>query len=244
MNSGIERGGGVAIWRQIAQHLASDIEAGRIAPGAKLPTEAELARRFAVNRHTVRRAVGDLEDRGLVRVQQGRGTFAFADTIDYRLSQRTRFSENIRRNRQAPGGLLLSAETVPAARAVAEALRLDPGTPVLRLESLRTANGAPVALATHNLPAARFAGLATAIERHGALTPALAEFGVHDYTRAETRVWARPTGRSDARILSLSESEPVLVTDALNLDCTGTPIEFTRTRYPADRVQLIVESDP
>jgi GntR family phosphonate transport system transcriptional regulator len=239
----IERGGGVAVWRQIALQLAADIETGRIARGAKLPTEAELARRFGVNRHTVRRAVGDLEERGLVRVHQGRGTYAFAEPINYALSQRTRFSENIRRNQQAPGGRLLGAETVPAEAAVAQPLGLETGTLVLRLDVLRTADGVPVALGTRNLPADRFPGLADAILRHDALSPALAEYGVDDYTRAETRVWARLAGRKDGKLLGLNEADPVLVTEALNVDAHGTPIEFTRTRYPADRVQLTVETE-
>ncbi|HHB81205.1 MAG TPA: GntR family transcriptional regulator, partial [Aliiroseovarius sp.] len=48
------------IWKAIAETLAAEIARGHYAPGAKLPTEAQLARRFGVNRHTVRRATADL----------------------------------------------------------------------------------------------------------------------------------------------------------------------------------------
>lgn len=238
----LERRGGLAVWRQIAQDLQAELESGRIAPGARLPTEAELARRYEVNRHTVRRAVADLEERGLVRVQQGRGTFACAEMIDYPVTLRTRFSENIRRNKQAPGGRLLSAETVSADRWLSERLEVAPGTKVLRLDSLRTADGVPISLGSHYFPADRFEGFEKAVARHGAITPALAEYGVSDYTRLETRLSARLAGRRDGKLLMIAETAPVLVTDSVNVDPDGRPIQAGEARYPAERVQLVVES--
>ena len=238
----LDRRGGLAVWRQIAQQLQTDIEERRIAPGARLPTEAALAQQFAVNRHTVRRAIGDLEDRGLVRVQRGRGTFACAELIDYPVSERTRFSENIRRNRQAPGGRLLSSEHVPADKALAERFGVSPGAALLHIESLRTADGVPVTLSSAYYPAARFDGLAEAVERHGAITPALAEFGVSDYRRLETRVSATLASRRDGKLLAVSEGAPLLVTHAVNVDSDGHTIQVSEARYPAERVQLTVES--
>jgi DNA-binding GntR family transcriptional regulator len=66
----IERKTGVALWRQIEQVLTSEIEAGTLEAGSRLPTEPALAERFGVNRHTVRRAVSSLVDRGLVKVDK------------------------------------------------------------------------------------------------------------------------------------------------------------------------------
>src|SRR3990170_3421087 len=98
----LERGGGVAVWRQIAHRLESDLRAGGVEAGARLPTEAELAARFTVNRHTVRRAIADLAARGLVRVEQGRGTFLQDLVIDYPLRRRTSFSANLLAQDRAP----------------------------------------------------------------------------------------------------------------------------------------------
>ncbi|MBK1667273.1 phosphonate metabolism transcriptional regulator PhnF [Rhodovibrio sodomensis] len=237
----IERRGGLAIWRQIARDLEGQVADGTLPPGGQLPTEAALAQRYGVNRHTVRRAVADLEDRAIVTVAQGRGTFVCTDLIDYRLSRRTRFSENIRRNKQTPGGKLLAAATVSADRAVAERLAIPVGASVQRLDSLRTADNVPINLSHQHFPGDRFPGLAEAVERHGAITPALAEFGVGDYTRRETRLSARPASRREARLLQLAEGAPVLVTENLNVDLDGRPIEFSQTLYAADRVQLTVE---
>src|SRR3546814_8669073 len=62
--------------------LADEIRTGQWGEGARLPTEAELAARFRVNRHTLRRAIGGLVDRGLVRVEQGRGIFVRENVLE------------------------------------------------------------------------------------------------------------------------------------------------------------------
>jgi GntR family phosphonate transport system transcriptional regulator len=122
----LARGEGLAAWRQIADDVAGDIEAGRLAAGAQLPTEAALAARFGVNRHTVRRALAALAERGLVRATQGRGTFVETQRLAYPIGRRTRFSEIVSKAGREAWGDLIGAETVPADPATAEALRLAP----------------------------------------------------------------------------------------------------------------------
>jgi GntR family phosphonate transport system transcriptional regulator len=92
----LPRGDGVALWRQIASRLEEAITSGQLVSGARLPTEAELAEALAVNRHTIRRAMEELTSRGLVRVEQGRGSFVAEEVVEYPLGSRTRFSEIIR----------------------------------------------------------------------------------------------------------------------------------------------------
>lgn len=92
----VERGSGIAVWRQIGESLADDIRNKLYTAGEQLPSEPELAAKFSVNRHTIRRAMGELEQSGLVRIEQGRGTFVQEHAIDYAIGKRTRFSENLR----------------------------------------------------------------------------------------------------------------------------------------------------
>src|SRR5439155_18899780 len=107
------------LWRKIAQTLSAEIVAQDMQPGAKLPTEAQLATRFDVNRHTVRRAIESLVRTGLVRVEQGRGSFVAEDVLGYEVSARTRFSEWIRRHNKEPSGQVLRIREVAASRPVA-----------------------------------------------------------------------------------------------------------------------------
>src|SRR3546814_709974 len=102
--------------------MADESRTGQWDEGARLPTEAELASRIRVNRHTLRRAIGGLVDRGLVRVEQGRGIFVRENVLEYLVGRRTRFTENVRRVNRSPGGRAVRLERAKAGREIAEAL--------------------------------------------------------------------------------------------------------------------------
>ncbi|MXP63402.1 phosphonate metabolism transcriptional regulator PhnF [Roseomonas sp. M0104] len=237
----LARGEGIALWRQIAAELERGITKGALGPGSRLPTEAALATRHGVNRHTVRRALESLAARGLLRIEQGRGSFVAEDVVDYPLGPRTRFSEVIRAQNREPEGRILRVSEAPAAAAVAEALRLPPGRPVLTVERLGLADGRPVVLGLHHFPLPRFAGLGAALEGHGSITRALALSGLPDYRRAWTRLTARLPTAEEATLLRQARARPVMLAEALSVDPAGRPIDFTLSRYAAGRVQVIVE---
>src|SRR5262249_884610 len=71
----IERGGGIAMWRQIAGRIRMGISSSELGKDGRLPPEMELSARFGVNRHTVRAAIAALVQEGVLRSEQGRGTF-------------------------------------------------------------------------------------------------------------------------------------------------------------------------
>ena len=87
--------GKTPIWRAIADALRSDLAEGRYRAGDKLPTEAALADRFGVNRHTVRHGISALVEEGLVRTRRGAGAYVAATPTDYPIGQRVRFHENL-----------------------------------------------------------------------------------------------------------------------------------------------------
>lgn len=237
----LERGAGVALWRQIQRILEKDIAGAAYVPGERLPTESELAGRFGVNRHTVRRALAVLESKGLVRVEQGRGSFVREPVLDYSLARRVRFSENLLRQRRAPGGTLLEAAIAPAPPEAAARLGLRPGAPAVHLEVAGSADGAPLNVATSFFPAARFPDLIAFYRETGSITAALARSGVPDYVRLWTRITARMPGARDADLLRQPRTRPVLVAESLNADPAGQPVEYGLTRWASDRVQLVVE---
>jgi GntR family transcriptional regulator len=63
------------IWRQIRDDIADAIQRGDLAPGARLPSEMDLANTYAVARVSVRRAVLELRKEKMLVVHQGRGTY-------------------------------------------------------------------------------------------------------------------------------------------------------------------------
>src|ERR1700753_760977 len=109
---------GVALWRQVADGIERGIANGTYAPGEKLPGETEIAETYRVNRHTVRRALATLAERGLVRAERGSGTYVEAAKLAYPLRSRTRFSEIVGAGGREPQGQLLSAADGDATRAL------------------------------------------------------------------------------------------------------------------------------
>jgi GntR family phosphonate transport system transcriptional regulator len=237
----VHRQDGVALWRQIAERIQADIASGASKPGARLPTEAELSTRFGVNRHTVRRALEELSRDGLVRVEQGRGSFVAEDVLDYNVEARTRFSEWIRKHNKEPSGIIRQLREIPADRRVADGLGIRSGSRVVLLERLGFADDRPVSLARHYFPAMRLKGLFQALQATPRITEALRAVGVEDYLRQQTRVTARLPTHTEADLLRMARNRPVLITENINVDRAGTIIEFASGCYPTPRVQIVFE---
>ncbi|MEO5660367.1 MAG: phosphonate metabolism transcriptional regulator PhnF [Polaromonas sp.] len=234
------RRSGVAVWKQIADTLSTEIRDRAFAASGRLPSENELSQRFGVNRHTLRQAVAALQVDGLVRIEPGRGTFIQHELLDYVLSRRTRFSDNLQRQGLLPSKQLLTAREIPAPERAAHELRLDKSAKVLMVEMLDEANQQPIALATAYYPAVRFAGLLEMLGSGTCTTDILRYFGVEDYVRAESRVTTQMPSDETARLLRQPLSRPVLCVECLDVDMAGRPIKYGETVFCGDRVQLVV----
>ena len=236
-----DRARGLAAWRQVADTIEADIASGRLKPGDKIAAEAQLAVRFGVNRHTVRRGLAALAERGLVRATQGSGTFVEARPLAYPIGLKTRFSEVMAKAGKEARGELVSAEHIPADAGVAAALCLKSGAPVLAMHTINRADGVPLSLARTHLPLPRFLGLDQAFAAKGSLTKAYKKFGLDDYKRLSTRITARPADAEEARALDIAPGRTLLVVNSVNVDPDGVRIQATQSRFVADRVELIVE---
>lgn len=236
----IERGAGVAVWRQLASQLEDDIAAGRFEAHDRLPTEAALAEQFRVNRHTVRRAIGALAKQGLVRVEQGRGAFVEDVVIDYPLRHRTSFSANLLEQGREPDHRVIEVEELRADRRLASGLALRRGARIVVSRAVGLADGVPVSLSVSIFPQARFPSIAERLIELRSITKALATFGLTDYQRRETRILTRMPTADEARHLRQPSSHPVLVTEAVDVDPDARPIRLGITCFAGTRVQITV----
>jgi GntR family phosphonate transport system transcriptional regulator len=229
-------------WRQIEEALVREIASGAYG-NARFPTEMSLSARFGVNRHTIRRAMAALAERGLLRIEQGRGAFLVADAIEYALGPRTRFSENLLRQGRSPALAILGANEIAAEGDAMRWLGLRRGTRLWRIETLGQADGRAISVGTHYFPAAGLPDFPSAVAALRSITRALARSGIENYRRARTRVTARPATPSEAQQLGITVGRPLLITESLNVDPHGRAIEFGVARFVADRVQLVVDSE-
>ena len=229
------------IWQAIADALRSDLAEGKYAPGDKLPTEAGLAERFGVNRHTVRHGISALVEEGLIRTRRGSGAFVAATPTDYPIGQRVRFHENLIAAGRRPDKRVLQIEERSATTGEAKALQIAPGDPVCAYHGLSLADGQPIAVFESLFPLRRLTGIEEALNQTSSVTEALRLVGISDYTRASTRLTAVRATATHALHLQLSEGDPLLKSSGVNVDPAGMAVEFGRTWFAGDRATLTLE---
>lgn len=239
----LDRSAGIAVWRQIMETLKAEIVSGAFEEGSRLPPESDLAKRFGVNRHTVRRAIAALTSEGILRADQGRGTFVASAPLSYPIGPRTRFSEIVSEQDRAPSGRLIGSALEEADALLANQLGISLGTMLIRLETLRVADGVPIIVGTNWFERSRVPNFVADYAETGSITKALELAGIEDYRRKETRITSELVEAMDAQQLGIPLGQPVLVVESVNLDMTGRPIQYTRARAAADRIQLVVNGD-
>jgi GntR family transcriptional regulator, phosphonate transport system regulatory protein len=233
---------GVALWRQVADGIERGIADGSFAPGERLPGETEIAETYRVNRHTVRRALATLAERGLVRAERGSGTYVEAQRLAYPLRSRTRFSEIVGAGGHEPRGRLIEATEEVATRELARELGLKTGASLIRIESVRSADRTPLCVSTTWLAAERFPGAGEVFASVRSMTKLLAHYGVRDYRRASTKITAAIADATDAARLDLALGRPVLVVDSTDVDPSGKPLVTKRSRFAAERIEFLIEN--
>jgi len=239
----VQRQTGVALWRQIADRIREAITRGAYDETGMVPPETTLAEQFGVNRHTVRSALAALAQEGIVRAVQGRGTLIERrERLNFPISKRTRFTTGISGQARETRGLLLAAASEPADTEVARWLKIGPGDAVIRLETTREADRRPVSRATSWFPAARFGDIAETYRKTESITKAFALLGLQDYVRATTEITAAHADAGDIADLELTPGAILLITKAMNTDLDGIPVQYSITRFAADRVQFTIEN--
>ncbi|MEM7526422.1 MAG: phosphonate metabolism transcriptional regulator PhnF [Pseudomonadota bacterium] len=237
-----------ALWLEIRETLSREIDEARYPAGGRLPTEQSLAARFGVNRHTVRRALAGLAEAGLIHLRRGAPATVIAAgaasaPLDYTLSKRTRFGENIRMAGRSPHYVVLRFERQQAGLSEAETLKIDQGAPVLMYETTSRADDIPLSYARHVFPLDRLPGIEQQLEMSNGITAAFGALGHRDYRRAWTRITAAMPTADIARHLAMSPDEPTLTTASMDVAIDGTPLSTGRTWFCAARVTLLVEDD-
>ncbi|MCJ7872718.1 phosphonate metabolism transcriptional regulator PhnF [Marinovum sp. 2_MG-2023] len=230
------------IWKAIHTDIADAVARGQYSVGDKLPTESDLAARFGVNRHTVRRALKELAADGLVHARRGAGVFVTGRPTDYKIGRRTRFTRNIEAQGKVPARSIDVLETRTADPTEAEALHLPKGAQVLVCEGVSLANEEPIAVFRSVFPADRLPGFPEHLEQMKSITRALQAIGIADYTREDTRITARVADATQALKLRIDEGDPLILSIAINHAAEGWPLEYGLAWFVGERVTLQIET--
>lgn len=235
----IDRGSPVPLWHQLATQLSAAIHDGRLQPGDPFENELDLAQRVGLSRPTVRRAMQELVDEGLLVRRRGIGTTVASRQVHRRAALSSLHDDLVRAGRvPATTVVSLRRTTHPAA---ATALELPADAELLEVVRLRTADGAPLALLHNWLPPTLADLTAEELEADG-LYAALRTRGAMPVV-ARQRIGARMPTPDERRRLGLRGHAPVLTMTRTAFGAHGEPIELGDHCYDAAAYTLEVVLD-
>jgi GntR family transcriptional regulator len=216
--------------------ILEDLIAG-LRPGDPLPSERELAERYDVARMTARAELTQLASEGLVERIQGRGTFVAEGRVA-QAATLSSFTEDMRARGHVPGARVLSSDVVEAGDTLASRLDVEPGTPVIRVRRLRTADGEPMAVEEAFLPVASFPGLDAAELEDGSLFEVLEErFGAR-FPSADQRVFSVEIVGEDANLLHVAPGRAGLLFRTILRDEDDRPLAYSWSLFRGDRYEI------
>lgn len=228
----LERASPIPLWFQVAQHLEQAIVSELLPQGALLDNEIAMAERLGVSRPTMRKAMEQLVDRGLVVRRRGIGTRVVQPKVRRPL-ELTSLYDDLTSGGQEPTTELLAFETVTADPDVAGRLRIAEGADVVRIRRLRSARGKPIAQMVNHLPSDVVGFDSEALER-GGLYELLRRSGVRLHSATQL-VGARKATTAEARMLDEPRGAALLTMERETSDDLGRVVEFASHLYAASR---------
>ncbi len=220
----------------VAETLAGQIGSGELKPGAQLLGERELCKRFDVSRVTIRRALAELRDRGLIDSDGARGWFVNAPSFG-EPNELMGFSEMARSRGLDPRSVVLVARTRAAEIDEADDLHIAPGSDLFELKRVRKLDGIAVAIEHSRIPLRYAPGLPKLDFISASLYDALREAGCSP-AFAEYTLQAVATSAEQAPLLGVETGWPLLVASAITHDRGGRPIELSHSLFRGDRYRF------
>jgi GntR family transcriptional regulator len=226
------------LYAALEAQLAADIARGEFPIGSQLPTEDRLIQRFAVSRTTVRKAIQNLSDRGLVEIRHGTGTFVAQPRITQELTELTGFVEDMDALGHAPSARLIDRIVVAADAAVAEHLALAVGTRVMRIRRVRLANGVGMSLDETYLPLEIGEKIVTHdLEAEPIFTLLERRYDI-PLVEAEYKLEAVSADHDVAMALGVEAGSPIFLIERTSYSVGDQPVDYAKLHYRGDRIRF------
>jgi GntR family transcriptional regulator len=227
------------IYLQIRESLRAEIEEGRIQRGEQLPSENELAAKYNVSRMTVRQSVADLINEGLLYRRQGIGTFVGGPHVQRDHTRLTNFFDEAESEGVKAQVRLLSVKIIPATTKVAQALEIPAGSDVIRVKTLRYADGQPITVHDAHIPRTLLPDLDNENLEVRHLWTLFEKCG-YRVRRAIQRIEAREASKQLAHLMNTREGAALLFKERTVYADDGTPVEFTYCYNRGDLYSLTI----
>jgi GntR family transcriptional regulator len=238
----IDRNSPIPLYYQIQEWIRSMIASGTLKPGDMLPNEIILSEQIGVSRMTVRQALNQLTNEGILTRQRAKGTFVAPprSSLPFVREQVRSLTEELAIRGKVLRSRVLALKAIPAVGEVQHTLGLQPGEQVIYIRRLRYSEDGPVSIETAHHPYRRFPGLVDMDLTDRSIYEILdQQYGARPVEATDT--FAAGTATSEeARLLEIDPSIPVMHFTRIAQDTNGQVMEFTRAIYRADRYQFVI----
>ncbi|MDN7242892.1 GntR family transcriptional regulator [Planococcus sp. N028] len=237
----IDKEGVVPIYYQLKTMIKEQVEGGRWKPDDMIPSERELSEKYKISRATVRQAINELVQEGILYRKRGMGTYVAKPKINQGLTKLTSFTSDMQRRGHKPGSKVLHMKVVPPSKKAAEALMLDAEDEVVELFRLRLADDEPMAIEKTFLPLEKVSPLLNDSLENKSLYAELKEKCNLDLVQATQTIEISYPDQTEAQFLGIRENEPVLLIERTTFLENSIPIEYVCSLYRADRYKFTIE---
>ena len=227
----IDRAGPIPLYYQVASRIETAIVDGTVPAGARIDNEIALGERLGISRPTVRRAIQDLVDKGLLVRRRGIGTQVVHGEVTRKVELTSLFEDLSSANR-TPSTTVVLRDRIEATESIAERLGVPAGSPVLHVRRVRLADAVPLALLENYLPQ-EFLDISEADLAKFGLYQLLSARGV-DIRVARQRIGARSATAEESKVLDIDRHSAVLTMDRVAFDSNGRAVEFGHHSYRPD----------
>lgn len=231
----LDRTGPMPLYFQVSSRLEAAIRRGAIPTGARLENEIAIAQRLGLSRPTVRRAIQELVDKGLLVRRRGIGTQVVQGQVT-RPVELTSLYEDLQSAHHFPGTRVLTREIIAASYGVASGLGVAVGDEVVYIRRQRSTDGVPVAVLENYLPL-EFADITTEQLEQRGLYQLMRARGV-TIRVAQQKIGARRAHGDESELLDIDKGGPVLTMERIAFDNSGRAIEFGHHCYRPDRYEF------
>ena len=227
----LQRSGPIPLYFQVSQRIEKAILSGELPAGSRLENEVALGQRLGLSRPTVRRAIQEIVDKGLLVRRRGIGTQVVHGQVTRKV-ELTSLYDDLTHTHQVPSTRLLTLETQVADAKTADRLGVAEGSPTLHLRRVRLADDVPVAVMENWLPEDLIGIEPNDLVAHG-LYQVLRSRGV-TMRVARQHIGARKSTNEEADLLEIEKNSALLTMDRTAFDNSGRAVEFGHHCYRPD----------
>ncbi|PKR86394.1 GntR family transcriptional regulator [Heyndrickxia camelliae] len=228
------------LYFQLKQNIKEAIDSNVYKPGKKIPNETELCEHYGVSRITVRRALQELVDEGLLERKQGKGTFVSATKITRELITVDGFTDYIKRIGKNPSTRIILSEEVPATKVEAEKLNVKEGSPLLKLVRVMGIEEQPLVIDVAHYSLERFPDLPSFVYKYKSTYDVLKNiYGVVNGSSEKILTVSFAT-MEEANYLECESGEPLFNIDKILWDSNGSPIHISNYKIPTARAAFSI----